>query len=109
VFDLVDTIYPETITFKILSTFDGGRTHVSPLVTTIKTCNNNYPITEVAAVASPQYVAHLQSLIGFAIPSYTDTQQTGCPTSTFEVSSTDSPTYTAHPTLNQIQTIGGIE
>jgi hypothetical protein len=47
VFDLVDTIYPEVITFKIKLTYTTGQVHVSALASATKYCNNNYAITEI--------------------------------------------------------------
>ena len=54
VFSLVDTINPETVTFKIKTTFTGSLvTHLSPLITTVITCSAAYTITEVAAPTNP--------------------------------------------------------
>ena len=70
-FSLVDTIHPETVTFKIKTTFTGSLvTHISPLITTVITCSNAYTITEVAAPTNPQFVAHLVSTNGFVLPTY---------------------------------------
>jgi hypothetical protein len=53
VFDLVDTIYPEVITFKIKLTYNTGLVHISAMASATKYCNNNYAITEIVAETSP--------------------------------------------------------
>ena len=54
VFALKDTIHEETVTFKIKTTFTGSLiTHLSPVITTTITCNNNYPLSEVSAPTNP--------------------------------------------------------
>jgi len=52
VFDLVDTINPETITFKVKTTFTNNLEHLSPLITATVSCDNNYIITEVAGTVT---------------------------------------------------------
>lgn len=87
-FDLVDTIYPSTIIFKIKSTFTGDNIHISPTITTEVVCNNNYDITEVTAPTTPQLMEH-GTTAGFVIGIYESSQNLGCPPSSFEVSASN--------------------
>jgi len=46
-YDLVDTIYPENIPFKVKTTFTNNRVHLSPMASISVTCSNAYEITAV--------------------------------------------------------------
>ena len=100
----MDTIHPETITFKILSTFPGGMTHLSPLVTTTVSCGDQYAITEVSAPTNPQFVQHDGAVYGFTLPTFQSSQNVGCPPSQWEVSTSDSEVV-ANAGLNTPQDI----
>ena len=101
IFDLADTINPETITFKIKSTFTNSFEHVSPEVTVTATCNNNYVITETdGTVTSPQIISHGNAALGFTMPQYETTQNVGCPTNAWDLSTSGS-SMIAHTTLTR--------
>jgi hypothetical protein len=74
VFALKDTINPGAIFFKILTSFPGGMTHLSPLVQTTVACGNAYTISEQAAPTNPQSVAFGGTTNGFVLPVYISSQ-----------------------------------
>jgi len=86
VFDLVDTIYEEVITFMIKTTFTNLQTHYSTAVTITVVCDSTYTISPDAAATSPQYVTHNDATVGFLLPTYTSSQQDGCPVNSWEIS-----------------------
>lgn len=101
VFALVDTIHPETLTFKIKTSIPGGRTHLSPLVTTTVSCGSAYSLSEVSTPTNPQFIEQANNQLGFVLPSYVSSQQAGCPTSSFELS-TSNLNVVAPTNLNSI-------
>ena len=78
VFALANTIMPQTVTFKILSTFTNGHQFLSSAVSLTISCGNMYTMSEVAPVTNPQIKAHGGSE-GFILPVYQSTQNAGCP------------------------------
>jgi len=74
IFSLVDTINPEVVYFKILTTWTNSLTKLSPTATITITCGNAYTITEQAAPTNPQYVPHNDASVGFIMPVYVHAQ-----------------------------------
>jgi hypothetical protein len=80
-FSLVDTIYPEVVTFKIKTTWTNTVTHLSPQATITITCGNFYTITEQPGTLNPQVIPHNDNTRGFILPTWICSQEAGCPVS----------------------------
>lgn len=59
---------------------------MSPTLTLTLYCANNYDITEVAAPTNPQFIKHADASLGFMLPTYVTTQNTGCPPTNWIIS-----------------------
>jgi len=100
VYDLVDTIYPEVIYFKIRTTATNNQVHISPTISTTLECNNNYPIYQRTTPTNPQIYTHDSSAVGYLTSWYTSSQQTGCPVDTWELSTSGS-SFNLHTQLQR--------
>jgi hypothetical protein len=76
-------------------------THLSPTISMTIFCNNNYPIsTQVAAPANPSFIAHAPVEDGFVLPTYSHPQTTGCPITSWEVTSSPTSVVSMSSELN---------
>jgi hypothetical protein len=61
-------------------------------------CDLAYTLTSAVPATTPQRIDVNLAAQGFTLPTYTSSN-TWCPVSTFDVSSTNDPTFTAHTTM----------
>lgn len=85
VFDLVDNDVANVINFKIKTTFSGSFTHTSAQSTITLTCGSSYPISAASTPTSPQFITFDDSSVGYTLPAFTTSQQTGCPTNQIQI------------------------
>jgi hypothetical protein len=64
-------------------------THSSAEITITVACSSSYSIT-AASGSTSQDVTFSDSSVGFVLPTYTSSQQTGCPTNLIEVTTSNS-------------------
>ena len=72
-------VSPQTVSFKVKSTWTNGLEHVSPQADIIITCSGNskYEIVEQAAPTNPQYIENSVATNGFELPTYKTMFKTG--------------------------------
>jgi len=71
------------------------------LVTFTIVCGNAYTINAASSPTSPQYVSHEDSSVGYTLPVYVTSQQTGCPTNLIELTS-DASSIVTHTSLDEV-------
>jgi len=89
----------ETLYIKVVAGQSGGFSQFTSSFVVTTACDLGYTLTSAVAATTPQRININQAnSVGFILPTYTSSN-TVCPVSTFDVSSTNDPTYTAMGTL----------
>jgi hypothetical protein len=105
VYNLVSTTNPETINFKLKTTYPGSFSHTSAEITITISCGSSYDIS-AATTTTPQFVTHADANVGFTLPAFTSAQQTGCPVNDIVISGSGS-SLTTPSGVGQETLVGG--
>lgn len=80
---LLQSSLPDAFSFRIKTTWTGILTSLSPTVRASIICASTYSIT-AGDTAPSQYQSHSNTSSAFVLPTYTSSQQAGCPASTVQ-------------------------